>query len=382
MGDIPANTGDLPAPGGARGGPGGGRPGPCGLRPALKSLFRILTLLAMNETLGTLTAADSSLLYDIYRWGIALIKGIQTVETPALTVLMKALTALGTELFYIPIILFIFWCVDEKLGLRLAVLILLSAWINVFFKSLLRQPRPYNLDPSVMRAFEPSYGIPSGHTQHSLVFWGASIGLAVRRRPGFPLPLLIVPCFFMAAIPFTRLYLGVHFPTDILAGWVLGGIILAAFFALADRIACLLDAGGIRSRLIAAAALAFLMNASGADRSLGGMFLGLCGGYSLMRARIPFAAGGTARRGRALILAGRYVLGFAGAAAVYLALRRLLPGEASFLAEIPAWGAASPYYELGRFLRCGLLGLWASAGAPWLFLRLGLAAAASERLKD
>ncbi|MDR0758592.1 MAG: phosphatase PAP2 family protein [Treponema sp.] len=329
----------------------------------------------MNETIGTLTAADSSILYDIYRWGIALIKGIQTIENPALTVMMKVLTALGTELFYIPVILFIFWCVDEKLGVRLAVLILLSAWINVFFKGLLRQPRPYNLDPSVMRAFEPSYGIPSGHTQQSLVFWGASIRQVLNRRPGFPIPVLIVPCFFMAAIPFTRLYLGVHFPTDILAGWVLGGIILAAFFALEDRIAVLLAAGGKRSRLIAAAALAFLMNASGTDRSLGGMFLGLCGGYSLMRANFPFAAGGTARGGQVFILAGRYVLGLAGSAVMYLGLRRLLPGEASFLAEIPVWGAASPYYELGRFLRYGLLGLWASAGAPWLFLRLGLAGA-------
>ena len=343
----------------------------------------------MNGTIGTLTTGDSSILYDIYRWGIALIKGIQTIENPALTVMMKVLTTLGTELFYIPVVLFIFWCVDEKLGLRLSVLILLSAWINVFFKGLLRQPRPYTLDPSVMRAFEPSYGIPSGHTQQSLVFWGASLQQVMNRtdggerRSGLRVLVFIAACFFVAAIPFTRLYLGVHFPTDILAGWVLGGIILAVSFAFGDRIASLLAAGGRRSQLIAAAAIALLMNASGADRNLGGLFLGLCGGYSLMRASFPFAARGPVRGGKpgAFILAGRYILGLAGSAVIYLGLRRLLPGEASFLAEIPVWGAASPYYELGRFLRYGLLGLWAAAGAPWLFLRLGLAggAAPSDR---
>jgi membrane-associated phospholipid phosphatase len=335
----------------------------------------------MNETIGTLTAADSPVLDGVYRWGVELIKGIQTMENPVLTAVVKVLTALGTELFYIPVILFILWCVDEKLGLRLAVLILLSAWINGFFKGLLKQPRPYNLDPSVMRAFEPSYGIPSGHTQQSLVFWGASIRQAAAGtggggcRSGLRAAVLIAACFFIAVIPFTRLYLGVHFPTDILAGWILGGIILAASFVFGDRIASLLAAGGGRPQLIAAAALALLMNASGADRSLGGMFLGFCGGYSLMRRHIPFTAQGPVRGGKpgVFILAARYILGLAGAAAIYLGLRSLLPGEASFLAEIPVWGAASPYYEMGRFLRYGLLGLWASAGAPWLFHRLGLA---------
>jgi membrane-associated phospholipid phosphatase len=338
--------------------------------------------------MGALTAADSSILYDIYWWGIGLIKGIQTLESPALTAAMQALTALGTELFYIPVILFIFWCVDEKQGLRLTVLILLSTWINVFFKGLLKQPRPYNLDPQVMRAFEPSYGIPSGHTQQSLVFWGASIRRALtqaggeKRRPGPRILILtFLAGFFIIAIPFTRLYLGVHFPTDILAGWVLGAVILAASFVFGERIASLLAAGGTRSQLIAAAAIALLMNASGADRSLGGMFLGFCGGYSLMRKRFPFSARGPVR-GRepgVFILAVRYALGLAGAAAIYLGLRRILPGESSFLAELPFWGAASPYYELGRFLRYGALGLWASAGAPWLFRRLGLSGPAQEQ---
>ena len=48
----------------------------------------------MNGTIGTLTTGDSSILYDIYRWGIVLIKGIQTIENPALTVVMKVLTGI------------------------------------------------------------------------------------------------------------------------------------------------------------------------------------------------------------------------------------------------------------------------------------------------
>jgi hypothetical protein len=60
-------------------------------------------------------------------------------------------------------------------------------------------------------------------------------------------------------------------------------------------------------------------------------------------------------------------------AVVYYVLYLILPGEASLFKDLPYWGAASPYYELGRFIRYGLIGLWAAAGAPWFFLRLGLA---------
>jgi membrane-associated phospholipid phosphatase len=340
----------------------------------------------MNSTIGTLTVAAPSFLFNCYAWGIALIKSIQTIENPGLTAFMQVLTALGTELFYIPVILFVFWCIDEKQGVRLSFLILLSTWVNGFFKTLLKQPRPYNLDPTVMRAFEPSYGIPSGHTQQSMVFWavfarwagnypfGKAAGTGTRRA-SLRIPVRIVALFFILAIPFTRLYLGVHFPTDILAGWILGGIMLAVYFVFGDRIASLLTAGGRRSQFIAAAAIALVMNASGADRDVGGLFLGVGCGYSLMLRYLHFTARGPVRGRKpgGFILGARYLLGLAGAAVIYLGLRRVLPGETSFLAEIPLWGAASPYYELGRFLRYGLLGLWASAGAPWLFRAVGLA---------
>jgi membrane-associated phospholipid phosphatase len=330
----------------------------------------------MNGTMGTLSAGDGSALYDLYRWGIALIRGIQTIESPPLTAVIRAITVLGTEVFYIPLVLFIFWCVDEKQGLRFSVLVLLSAWVNGFFKALLQQPRPYQLDPSVGRAVESSYGIPSGHTQQSLVFWGAAAPWMARfkkgRRPG---PVWALSLGFILVIPFTRLYLGVHFPTDIAAGWLLGGIILALYGFLGSRLEAVLAAGGTRFQLIAAAAAALLMNAAGADRSLGGMMLGLCAGYALMRKYVPFRAAAPVRGRKPglLVLGARCVLGLAGAALIYLGLRLLLPGEASLFAELPRWGAASPYYELGRFLRYGLLGLWAAVGAPWLFRRLALA---------
>jgi membrane-associated phospholipid phosphatase len=334
----------------------------------------------MNEGVISILSADNInffSLYGIYRWGIDLIKGIQVIENPLLTVFMKGLTFLGTEYVYILITLLVLWCVNEKKGLHLGVLILLSAWANSLLKFVLKQPRPYNLDPSVGLAFESSYGIPSGHAQMSLVFWGLIACWYQGRGKG---AVRLAAVLFTLMLGFTRLYLGVHFPTDLLAGWLLGGIILVLYFILEKPVATVLSGefsgaafGEIRPRMISAALIALLMNAlHPQDTSLSGLFLGFAVGYNLMQKYAPFSAGtktGGEKPGTAYQVL-RYLLGLTGAALVYLGLRAILPGESSLWAEFPLWGFASPYYQLGRFLRYGLLGLWAALGAPWIFTQI------------
>ena len=323
----------------------------------------------------SITGADElPPVFALYRWGVDLIQGIQLIQSPGLTAFVRAFTALGTELLYIPVLLLLFWCVDEKKGARLGFIIILSAFVNGFFKELLGQPRPFALEPSVGLAFEPSYGIPSGHAQLSLCFaltlaiWAGGSGPGRRGRGKTTIRL--GAALFILGIAFTRLYLGVHFPTDILAGWLLGGLILGLWFALEPRVTPLLKAGGLRSALIAAAVAAMIMNALyPLDRSLGGLFLGFGGGYALMRERFPFNAGSGALPVRLL----RYALGLAGGVLLYLGFKPVFPGGDSLFSALPSWGAGSPYYDLGRFIRHGLLGLWVSALAPLLFLKLRLA---------
>jgi membrane-associated phospholipid phosphatase len=328
----------------------------------------------MSDTIGISSADGLPAVFALYRWGIALIQGIQGIQSPGLTAFVRAFTALGTELLYLPALLLLFWCVDEKKGARLGLILILSTFANGFVKELLKQPRPFALEPSIGLAFEPSYGIPSGHAQLSLCFvlplaiWAGRSRFA--RSGAFKAAIRLGAALFILGIAFTRLYLGVHFPTDILGGWLLGGILLGLWFLLEPRTAPLLEAGGLRSRMIVVAAVAIGMNALyPANRSLGGLFLGFGAGCALTCERFPFSAASGSVPVRLL----RYALGLAGGALIYLALRRAFPGGDSLFSALPYWGAASPYYELGRFLRYGLLGFWASALAPRLFLRLGLA---------
>ncbi|MCL2069903.1 MAG: phosphatase PAP2 family protein [Treponema sp.] len=335
----------------------------------------------MSETaIQMWPAADLPEMPEIFRWGLDVVRLIQTIESPALTALMKFITGLGTELFYAPLALFIFWWIDEKKGLRLSILVILSAWINAFAKGLFKQPRPFHFDPALALVYEPSYGAPSGHAQISLCFfiplavWLAALFEKSDRRRVF---IWAGTIFFILLMGFTRLYLGVHFPTDLLFGWLLGGIILLIYFTAGPRLEKLSVADSVRTRNICAAAIAFAMTSLyPADRSLPAIFLGFCIGYVLMKKHFPFSARQeiNGKRPGISVMLGRCLAGFAGVALIFFGLRLVFPGEGSLLSGLAVWGQYSPYYELGDFIRYGLLGLWVSAGAPWLFGRMGLAA--------
>ena len=323
-----------------------------------------------------LSFLSQTILWDIYQWGIEVIKVIQRIENPFLTTLVKCITALGTEALYLPLILFIFWWIDEKQGLRFGLLIIVSAWINGILKDLLKQPRPYNLDPSVGLAHEPSYGAPSGHAQMSLCFW-ISVAAWLNEKPRRKRALIWTgTVFFILLIGFTRLYLGVHFPTDLFAGWIIGGIILAVWFIPGPLFEKHFTSAGIRVQNISIAIFALVMNGLyPQDRSLPALLLGFYLGYNLMKTKFPFSARGeiNGKKPGVRVMLLRCLTGFLGLAVIYLGLKLLFPGEGSLFRNIPAWGEASPYYELGRFIRYGLVGLWASAGAPRMFQRMGLA---------
>jgi membrane-associated phospholipid phosphatase len=71
-----------------------------------------------------------------------------------------------------------------------------------------------------------SWSFPSGHSLNSMVVFGLLTVLAVRARPGWPYRTLVAAlgAFLVLLVGFSRVYLGVHWPSDVLAGWLLGAL--------------------------------------------------------------------------------------------------------------------------------------------------------------
>jgi len=315
----------------------------------------------------------------IFLWGIEVIKAIQRLKSPALTAVLKFVTELGTDKFYVPVIIFIFWWIDEKKGFRLGILMLLSAWINGLVKYTFKQPRPFNFDPSLGLAYEATYGAPSGHAQFSLCFWVPVAAWLAGGKPGRRRVVVwSAAIFFLLLIGFTRLYLGVHFPTDLLAGWALGAIILFLMYALSPLFLRHFSDQTRAQNILAAIAALVMIIVYPEDRSLPALFLGFCLGYNIMKKNFPFSTQGAIKEKKLFTVFSRCLIGFAGLVVIYFVLKLLFPGEGSLFSYVPLWGDASPFYELGRFIRYGMIGLWASVGAPMVFQRMGLSYAAGN----
>jgi membrane-associated phospholipid phosphatase len=150
--------------------------------------------------------------YVVFNW-------IATWASPFFDVFFRAATDLGYHTFYYLAVAPLFWVVDRRRACMLFLLVLASGYINTFAKLWVHTPRP---DPRLTRVldFRPyqsgSNAFPSGHAQNAVVFWGYLAWWVGRRW------FSVLAVFLVVAIAFSRLYLAVHFPIDIVGGLGLG----------------------------------------------------------------------------------------------------------------------------------------------------------------
>ena len=138
---------------------------------------------------------------------------------------MLAITFLGKHSFLIPanLILIILFLIRKKYktSLIIAFVSLSSLGLMTLLKNLFHRLRPGN--PLITQGVS-GYSFPSGHALMSVVFYGLLIWWIVKYRPhNFWWKLVIIfLVFLMFLIGFSRIYLRVHYTTDVLAGFCIG----------------------------------------------------------------------------------------------------------------------------------------------------------------
>ena len=313
------------------------------------------------------------------QWGLDCIRAIQAHANVPFNMIMWLVTELGSSYAYLMILPFLFWCIDEKKCIKLAAAVLISGWVNVALKLLLDQPRPFFAlyDPlvDILHIEEELGGLPSGHAQNSLVMW-IIIASWSKKKWAYP-----AAGFLCLLIGFSRMYLGMHFPTDVFAGWIIAGIILCGYFLLSGWIEALLAKRSPRAGVLASAVLAFLMilYQPSADVAIlkslfmpAAMILGLGTGYFLCRRYINFSASsysGKTGAAKYLNLSLRFLLGITVMVLLYVASGKLV----NLVIE-------TSNYRIFIFLRYAFVAVWVSAGAPALFRLLRLADDSSENV--
>ncbi len=301
---------------------------------------------------------------------------------------MEFFTFLGFEEFYLAIMPAIYWCFNTMMGVRLAVMLVVTTGVNAVLKVAFHSPRPYWVSDKVQAmSSETSFGIPSGHGQNAVSLWG-TWGYSMKRPWAWILAIVVA---FM--IGFSRLYLGMHFPVDVLAGWVVGAILLWSFIRLEIPIVKWIKEQSTLGQLTTYGliSLGILLIGNAVLWSLRGwqlppewiqmaakagspldpisrdgitlsaaIFFGLGSGLILIKQQ-----GGFDPKGIWWKRIVRYILGMVVAVGIWAGLKAIFPSGEEFIPQV------------FRFIRYGLLGFWVVAGAPLVFRWLRLADTAS-----
>ena len=289
---------------------------------------------------------------------------LQGFQTGGLTAVMRFFSYLGTEYFFLLLLPFLYWTISKRWGALVAFSLIFSAYLAGFIKWTFNLPRPPS--PPVEKFWhETSPSFISGHAVTAIAVWGTLAALV--RRTWFWL-LAAVIIFFVG---FSRLYLGVHYPADVIGGWLVGALVAWVVVAGSARLWPVVKDWSAGLMLLVALALSLALvfihprwieeNLWPAPNAvqLGGLLFGMVAGLVWDVKSLHFQVDGPWSK-RIL----RLILGFVVVAAFYIGPKLIIDQLeiSDFLLE-----------QSMRFVRYALVGFAVSGLAPWLFQRLRLA---------
>lgn len=177
-----------------------------------------------------------------FEWEMAMIEWLQTNLSSAAVKLLDFCSCFGEELVLILVLGFIYWGYDKELGKRVGLNALMAASWGTMIKCVVMRRRPYfdNENIKVLRPVSSSadlydisaqgYSFPSIHSTNAASMYGS---IAREKKNKW----LIILAFLLPFLTgLSRITVGVHFPTDVLGGWLLGIAAMLVVPALSNRI--------------------------------------------------------------------------------------------------------------------------------------------------
>lgn len=158
-----------------------------------------------------------------------------SLEGSVLTAFFKLVSIIANETLYLIVISISYWCVSKRKAFHMIVMLCFSGYIGIVIKEFMKIPRPYTYDgiQSLYEKSAASYSFPSTHVQLATTFWGSFMILCKKRI------VWIIGIVFIILVAISRLYLRVHWLSDII-GAVLFSVIVVYLYTkvtmeLSDR---------------------------------------------------------------------------------------------------------------------------------------------------
>jgi membrane-associated phospholipid phosphatase len=184
--------------------------------------------------------------YLYYDWEMLLMEWLQSHLPTSGPVfwLLSNLSAFGEQLLLVAIMGFLYWGLNKEFGKYLGLNVLVAnVWVPMI-KNVVLRLRPYFVEGynvKILRLVDSGadpydvaaqgYSFPSGHSANAATLYGALAAHEKKRKILWVLA-IVLPLL----VGFSRVFVGAHFPTDVLCGWILGVIIVALIPWLRNKI--------------------------------------------------------------------------------------------------------------------------------------------------
>lgn len=171
---------------------------------------------------------------------LKIVKFIQSGANEFLDFLFSILTRFGEEIFFVSMFLILYWAVGKVYAFKFSFFYVLSYLVNSVLKAIVDRPRPWHASDEVVNKLQASgSSFPSGHSQSisaisTYVVYDIYSNKSISKRTkNWSLVVAILLCLTVA---FTRMYLGQHYLTDVLAGLTIGAVLIVGLKFVANKI--------------------------------------------------------------------------------------------------------------------------------------------------